>query len=91
VNLQLFAGLLTAAVTGAFSAMALGRPRSIWDRHAIAGFFQRHRIGKARRPGAVTTVLQLPPARRHEKDRLAGTNTKDHCKSATDTPTLGCQ
>jgi hypothetical protein len=61
VDLQLFAGLLTAAVTVAFSAMAPGWLWSIWDRHAIAGFLQRHRIEKGRRPGAVTTVLQLAP------------------------------
>jgi hypothetical protein len=34
----------------AFGAMALGWLWSIWDRHAIAGLFQRYRIEKARRP-----------------------------------------
>ena len=46
VDLQVFSGLLVAAVAVAAGAMALGWLWSIWDRHAIARFFQRHRTWK---------------------------------------------
>jgi hypothetical protein len=61
VDLQVFSGLLVAAVAVAAGAMALGWLWSIWDRHAIAGFFQRHRTGTAASSRGVATALRWAP------------------------------
>jgi hypothetical protein len=60
VDLQGFAGLLVAAVAIATSAIVLGWLWSMWDRHAIAGFFERHRIGSST-PGGLAAVLRWAP------------------------------
>jgi hypothetical protein len=57
VDLQVFSGLLVAAVAVAAGAMALGWLWSMWDRHAIAGFFRRYRIKEADPPSRVATAL----------------------------------
>ena len=60
VDLQVFSGLLVAAATVAFGAIVLGWLWSIWDRHAITGFFQRHRIEQIR-TGRLAGVLRRAP------------------------------
>lgn len=60
VNLQLFAGLLVATVAVVAGVIVLGWLWSTWDRHAIAGFFQRHRTGSAS-PGGLAAVLRRAP------------------------------
>lgn len=62
VDLQVFAGLLVAAVAVAVAAIVVGWLWSLWDRHAIAAFFERHRIGGAAAPGGLATVLRRAPA-----------------------------
>ena len=61
IDLQVFSGLLGAAVAVAAGAMALGWLWSIWDRHAIAGFFQRHRIEQVGGAGGLTSALPWAP------------------------------
>jgi hypothetical protein len=61
IDLQVFSGLLVAAVAVAAGAMAIGWLWSIWDRHAIAGFFQRHRTGKPTSSSGVATALRWAP------------------------------
>jgi hypothetical protein len=61
VDLQMFSGLLVAAVVITVGAMAVGWLWSIWDRHAIAGFFQRHRTPSPGRPGRVAAGLRVAP------------------------------
>jgi hypothetical protein len=60
VDLQTFSGVLVAAVAVAAGAMTLGWLWSIWDRHAMIGFFERHRTGKPG-PGGVAAVLRRAP------------------------------
>jgi hypothetical protein len=60
VDLQTFSGVLVAAVAVAAGAMALGWLWSIWDRHAMIGFFERHRTGRSG-PGGVAAVLRWAP------------------------------
>jgi hypothetical protein len=56
VDLQVFSGLLTAAVAVAGGAIALGWLWSMWDRHAMARFFQRHQVVP---PGSGALVVAL--------------------------------
>jgi hypothetical protein len=60
VDLQTFSGVLVAAVAVAAGALALGWLWSIWDRHAMIGFFERHRTGNSG-PGGVAAVLRGAP------------------------------
>jgi hypothetical protein len=60
IDLQVFAGLLVAAVVVTAGAMALGWLWSMWDRHATTGFFQRYQTGAAGL-GGVTAVLRWAP------------------------------
>jgi hypothetical protein len=60
VDLQVFSGLLVAAATVAFGAIVLGWLWSIWDRHVITGFFQRHRIEQIR-SSRLAVVLRRAP------------------------------
>jgi hypothetical protein len=60
VDLQVFAGLLVAAVAVAAGGVVLGWLWSMWDRHAITGFFERHRTGAAG-PGGLAAVLRRAP------------------------------
>jgi hypothetical protein len=60
IDLQTFSGVLVAAVAVAAGAMALDWLWSIWDRHAMTRFFERHRTGSAG-PGGVAAVLRWAP------------------------------
>lgn len=62
VDLELFTGLLVAAVAVVVAAIVVGWLWSLWDRHAIAGFFERHRIDGAATLGGLTAVLRRAPA-----------------------------
>jgi hypothetical protein len=60
LDLQVFSGLLVAAVAVAGGAIALGWLWSMWDRHGIARFFQQHqaeRVGS----GALEVALRRAP------------------------------
>jgi hypothetical protein len=60
VDRHVFAGLLVAAVAIATGAIVLGWLWSLWDRHAIAAFFERHQNGSAG-AGGLVAVLRLAP------------------------------
>jgi hypothetical protein len=61
VDLRLFAGLLVAAAAVVVATIALGWLWSLWDRHAITGFFERHRTPPAG-PRGLAVVLRRTPA-----------------------------
>jgi hypothetical protein len=60
VDLPVFSGLVVAALGVAVGAVVLGWLWSMWDRHAITEFFQRHQIEPVGSSGLAVALRRAP-------------------------------